>query len=508
MSARVPAPPAPAPLEAYAALFDPCFSVLAQRCCFRDYLLGLLLPRDRNKTLTALGGAEPITQAQAPPVQRLQFFLSESTWSVDAIQFQRLQILLSDPDTRPHEGGVLLIDETGDRKAGSKTAHVARQYLGSVGKVDNGIVAVSSLWADERLYYPLHVQPYEPAPRLPKGKKDPAFRTKPQIGMALVDAALAMGVLFRAVVADCGYGDSQAFEGALFEAGLPYVVAVKPSKGVWAPEEDPHTPEEAARRLHWHGPEEPGEWTAVTRRFRDGHTQRWWAAELTLAGYGPDRPTRLIVATTDPETLPEKSTWYLATNLPRPGSARCQEWSIAPAELAEVVRLYGLRNWVEQSYKQSKQELGWADFQVRQDRAIRRHWELVCCAFCFCWWERFHACLAAEERGEQEQGEAPGTDAASPAEGRAREKQPEGTKGGKRGSNPAGGRGRRRPAGERNVARGAASRERLVSPVVLARALVAGMESGAPAVGTAGAAGCRRDGSPSHLGSPVLTNYR
>jgi len=44
-----------------------------------------------------------------------------------------------------------------------------------------------------------------------------------------------------------------------------------------------------------------------------------------------------------------------------------------PADLTEVVRLYGLRMWVEQSYKQVKQELGWADFMVRSDRAIRRH---------------------------------------------------------------------------------------------------------------------------------------
>lgn len=50
-----------------------------------------------------------------------------------------------------------------------------------------------------------------------------------------------------------------------------------------------------------------------------------------------------------------------------------------------MVRLYGLRNWVEQSYKQVKHELGWADFMVRSDRAIRRHWHLVCCAFSFCW---------------------------------------------------------------------------------------------------------------------------
>nr|WP_258308913.1 transposase [Streptomyces sp. NWU339] len=79
-TARRPCPPAPGPLEDYAAQFDDLFSSLAQRRGFREYLTGLLLPRDRNKTLTALAGAEPVAGAQHPAVQRLQFFLSESTW--------------------------------------------------------------------------------------------------------------------------------------------------------------------------------------------------------------------------------------------------------------------------------------------------------------------------------------------------------------------------------------------------------------------------------------------
>ncbi|MFJ2034072.1 hypothetical protein [Streptosporangium sp. NPDC087985] len=49
------------------------------------------------------------------------------------------------------------------------------------------------------------------------------------------------------------------------------------------------------------------------------------------------------------------------------------------------MRLYGLRTWIEQGYKQVKDELGWADFQVRSDAAIRRHWALVACTFTFCW---------------------------------------------------------------------------------------------------------------------------
>ena len=78
-----------------------------------------------------------------------------------------------------------------------------------------------------------------------------------------------------------------------------------------------------------------------------------------------------MCTTTDRRSLPALSTWYLTTNLPVP--------------LAENGRLYGLRNWVEQGYKQMKDELGWANFMVRCDRAIHRHWTLVCCTFTFCW---------------------------------------------------------------------------------------------------------------------------
>jgi hypothetical protein len=285
-----------------------------------------------------------------------QFFLSESPWDAEAINNRRLALLLSDPATVAHAEGVLVIDDTGDRKADTHTAHVARQWLGSVGKVDNRIVAVSSLWADERVYYPLHVRPYTPATRLPLGKKDGSFRTKPQVALQLIDAALAAGIPFRAVVADCAYGDNATFEAGLCTAGLAYVVSLRPSKGSWAPARAAHTFEDAARQLRWGGPTDPDDWTAVPRRFRDGHTETWWAADLAFSGYGWDRLVRLVVATTDPSTLPAISTWYLATNLPRPGSSRAVPAAHRPADLAEVVRLYGLRNWVEQGYKQVKHE--------------------------------------------------------------------------------------------------------------------------------------------------------
>jgi SRSO17 transposase len=377
---------------------------------------------------------------------------------------------------------VLVLDDTGDRKAGTKTAHVARQYLGSVGKIDNGIVAVTTLWADERVYYPLHLQPYTPANRLPRGKADPAFRTKPQVAEELVDAAVAAGVPFRAIVADCFYGDHEGFVEALDRADRPYVLALKPQKGMWAPADAAHTPVEAAQALRWDGPDAPGDWTRVVRRFRDGHQEVWWAAEATLGPWGPDGRHRLVVATTDPATLPALTTWYLLTNLPRPGSPRTAASSLAPAELAEVVRLYGLRLWVEQGYKQVKGELGWADFQVRADAAIQRHWHLVCCAFAFCWWAWFHA--QVQEQATPALGDA----AVAPAS-----RAPAATDTVGRGENQLCSGGRRPPTIRPGVVAGDdAPGPRLAGPVAPARALLARLVLPAPTRRTASLARCRR----------------
>src|SRR5712692_5246785 len=446
MTRRRPCPAAPGPLEEYAARFDDLFGRLAQRRGFREYLAGLLAPRDRNKTLTALAGAEPVTGAQHPAVQRLQFFLSESRWDPERVNARRLELLLADPATAPHDAGVLVIDDSGDRKDGTRTAHVGRQWLGRYGKTDNGVVTVTTVQADERIYYPVHAVPYTPARHFAKGKNDPAFRTKLQIGADLAIRARDAGFAFRAVAADSAYGDQDGFRGELAEAGLPFVMALKPRRGTWAYGPDAHTPVDAARALAWGGPDDPGDWHPVTRAFRDGHTETWWAADATLGWWGPDGARRLVVATAGP---------------------------------AEIVRIYGIRNWTGQSYKQVKDELGWADFQVRSDTAIRRHQALVNAAFSFCWDAWFADTPARHDPAPPR-----------PEPGR-----------GERGAAP------RLTAGT-VLAAGAARDTRLAHPLDRAAALVAGMVRQAPAPAAA---------SPDELGRgrlrpaplhPELTNYR
>jgi hypothetical protein len=96
--------------------FDDLFTHVAQRRGFREYLAGLLAPRECSKTLTCLAGAEPVTGSKLPAVQRLQFFLSESVWDPEQVNARRLALLRADPVTALHGGGVLVIDDSGDRK--------------------------------------------------------------------------------------------------------------------------------------------------------------------------------------------------------------------------------------------------------------------------------------------------------------------------------------------------------------------------------------------------------
>jgi hypothetical protein len=95
-----------------------------------------------------------VTGAQHPAVQRLQFFLSESRWDPERVNTRRLELLLADPATAPHGGGVLVVD----------------------GKTDNGVVTVTTVWADERVYYPGARGALHPGAALRQGQERPGVR--------------------------------------------------------------------------------------------------------------------------------------------------------------------------------------------------------------------------------------------------------------------------------------------------------------------------------------------
>src|SRR6266702_4021856 len=290
LTKRIDVARAPAPLEEYVKHFDALFGKSNQRDGFRRYVEGLLLPSERHKRLSGSVNTEPVVGAQLPRAQALQCFLSEADWDERKMQESRLQLLREDPTTAPTSKGVLVIDETGDRKDGDKTAHVGRQYLGKLGKVDNGVVSVTSLWADEEVYYPVDFEPYTPAHHFEKGEDDPAFRTKLTIALEWVNRAHTEGIPFRAVVADNFYGEDRTLRTGLRALKLGYVLALKPSHDWWHRVGTLGSLQEVAQAAGWKSAERPGQWVKVERRFRDGSKQSWWALEVQAGPLGQRRP--------------------------------------------------------------------------------------------------------------------------------------------------------------------------------------------------------------------------
>ena len=140
MTKRLPIGSALDPLEEYAARFDDLFGARAQRHALRRDVEGLLLPAERNKTLTALANTEPAVGAQRKDAQSLQRFLSESGWNLDQVNRRRVELLVQCPSTASSRDGVLVIDEHRNRKWGKKTAHVGRQWLANIGKTDTATI--------------------------------------------------------------------------------------------------------------------------------------------------------------------------------------------------------------------------------------------------------------------------------------------------------------------------------------------------------------------------------
>lgn len=362
-------PSGPDLLEDFAARFDDLFLTVAQRHGFRTYLRGLLSPREQSKTLAALAGTALAATKSAASMQRLQYFLCESAWDAKAVAARRLALLRANSATCPHGAGVLVLEAGVDAGAGGGAAPAP----------------VCSLWADERVCYPLHLRPVPPAGR----RSGPADRTaaddRTDAVVALVEAARAAGIAFRAVVGECAPGDRARIEEALRAISVPYVLAHSPAGGPTAPSDTAsrsvgngqaccHSPAEAA-----------GKWVPVVRCFEDGHEETWWATEHHARRDELEDATRAVTLTDDPMALPVAGTWHLTTNLPWPDLPHASAASLSPAALPDVLHLYGLHRWAAQSYRHVTRELGWEEVMVRSPRALWRHWELVCCALAFCW---------------------------------------------------------------------------------------------------------------------------
>ena len=111
----------------------------------------------------------------------------------------------------------LCIDETGDKKKGKTTDYVAHQYIGNLGKLENGMVSVNAYGVMENITFPLIFKVFKPRTRLQPG--DP-YKTKPELAVEIIEELEQWGFQFDVVLADCAYGESGNFVSALSKRNL------------------------------------------------------------------------------------------------------------------------------------------------------------------------------------------------------------------------------------------------------------------------------------------------
>jgi len=325
-------------VDEYCAYYANLFKDVRSFEHFKLLHIGMLseLPR---KSLPAIARIVGENHAQG-----LHHFLAEAEWAVDAFRAQRIALTHEAVGDQPI---VLCIDETGDKKKGKTTDYVARQYIGNLGKVENGMVSVNAYGVVDNITFPLYFKVFKPRKRL---KEADSYQTKPTLAIELIQQVHAAGFTIKLVLADCLYGESGDFIAALHQLDLDFVVAIRDNHGVWMP---------AEARIRY------TQWRSFERVFADDRTETRYIREVI---YGKRRTIRYFQLTTDPQTLPAETTAFVMTNLT--GNIR-----------ERLGNDYGVRTWIEYGFKQVKNELGWADYRVTHYPTIERWWELILSAY-------------------------------------------------------------------------------------------------------------------------------
>jgi len=188
---------------------------------FRDIQIGLL-SEIKRKSLPEIAKVVGLGDGQ-----ELHHFIAESPWKVDNLRERRLEITKELLKNQKIKIGV---DETGDKKKGSTTDYVARQYIGNIGKVEQGIVSVNIYAIIDDITIPLLFQVYKPKSRLKlikvrdKEEKE-QYLTKPQIAIELIKELVSKGFNIELIVGDSIYGESRYFVSELEKLKLNYILA-------------------------------------------------------------------------------------------------------------------------------------------------------------------------------------------------------------------------------------------------------------------------------------------
>jgi SRSO17 transposase len=290
-----------------------------------------------------------------------QYLLSRADWDADAVRDELHTYIrqhLGDPN------GVLVLDETGFLKKGRHSAGVARQYTGTVGKVDNCQIGVFLSYAsplghallDRELYLPQEWTGDRERCRQAGIPEDRHFATKPQLAQQMLARAFAAGVPATWVTGDSVYGDNRPLRRWLEAQPQAYVLAVsgKEYVGLGAQQRQVKT---LLASLPLEG------WTRLSAG--DGAKGPRWYDWRWVSLADPVDPTwRRWLLVRRSLSAPADLTAYVV-------------FAPQPTTLEDVVRVAGSRWTVESGFEVAKGEVGLDQYEVRTWRGWYRHIPLV-----------------------------------------------------------------------------------------------------------------------------------
>src|SRR4051794_17310351 len=316
----------------------------------RAYLAGLLGPVQRKNAwqlAEQIGDADPYG---------VQYLMGRSEWDPDSVRDDlRAYVVesLGDPDA------VLVLDETGFLKKGTKSAGVARQYTGTAGRIENAQVGVFLAYAsrhgvaflDRELYLPREWTD-DPerceAAGIPEGT---AFATKIRLAKAMLERAFAAGVPAAWVTGDEVYGTWE-LRRWLEEQERPYVLAGRGNQDVWAGSGQATVANlaKALPKRAWHG-------ITIAAGSKGPRRYAWAWLEIN-SDLGPAW-RRWLVARKGLDDRGELA-YYIAA-----GPSR--------TTLTRLAMTAGARWSIEGGFESAKQEAGLADYEVRSWTGWYRH---------------------------------------------------------------------------------------------------------------------------------------
>jgi SRSO17 transposase len=368
-----------AQVEGWAAEFDrlcerigPRFGRPEVRRRVVGLLRGLLGDVDRKNGWQL---AEHAGETTPDGMQRL---LTTARWDPDAVRDDVRAYLvehLGDP------GGVLVVDETGFLKKGTRSAGVQRQYSGTAGRIENCQVGVFVAYAspkgralmDRELYLPKQWAADQERRAQAHVGAEVEFHTKPKLAQRMLQRAVDGGVPARWVTADEVYGGDARLRAWLEERDLSYVLAIKATQPLWAATQQ--GPAEIPAR-------------EVVARLPARAWRRWSAGD---GAKGPRVYDWARVALLRPG-WPGRGFWLLVRRGLSDGElAYYACFGSTRTTLAELVRVAGVRWAVQESFQTAKGEVGLDHYEVRRYDAWYRHVSLVLVAHAFLAAVRAHA---------------------------------------------------------------------------------------------------------------------